>query len=141
MSTVPARDGCVVDSEPLAGLLNGFVQEWNRTRSADAGRYKTTPRMAGRHRSEVAQVRVLEYLATETGLSEGTIEKLLHRDSTTGRLSPRTRSTELRIADPLVTVIGCPEVFHDGTLQIRENPQAAPEDRAACCRGSLTGRA
>lgn len=141
MATAPARDGCVVDSAPLAGLLNGFVQEWNRTRSADAGRYKTTPRHAGRHRSEVAQVRVLEYLATETGLSEGTIEKLLHRDSRTGMLSPRTRSTELRIADPLVTVIGCPEAFHDGTLTIRENRQAKAEDRAACCRGSLTGRA
>lgn len=134
MASVPARDGCVVDSEPLAGLLSGFVEHWNRTRSPDAGRFTKS---ATTKRTEVTQVRVLEYLANETGVAEGTIEKLLHRDRTTGKLSPRTRSTELRIADPLVAAIGCPEAFHDGTLVIRENELAKKEERAACCRGSL----
>lgn len=54
-------------------------------------------------------------------------------------LRKQYRTTELRIADPLVAAIEHTEAFHNGTLTIRANPKAAPEDRAACCSGSLTG--
>lgn len=135
MTSVPARDGCVVDSGPLAGLLSGFVDDWNRTRSADAGRFSKSLTK----RTEVSKVRALAYLSDETGVPEGTIEKLLHRDRRTGELAPRTRTTELRIADPIVAAIGCIHAFHDGTLDIKPNPQASPADRASCCGGSLTG--
>lgn len=54
-------------------------------------------------------------------------------------LAGRHRLTELRIADALVAAVEQPEAFHDGTLRILPNPNAAPAVRASCCGSSLNG--
>lgn len=128
-----ARDGCVVRTEPLADLLTGFVSRWRVHRPATAGQFTSTERG-----SAVSAVGPVAWLEQETrqhdpdrrGVPAGTIERIM------GRRSP---TTELRTADALVSAIGCPEAFHDGTLEIRPNPCATPRERAACCGGSLVG--
>lgn len=118
-----------METEPLAQLLQGFVADWNRQRpSADqrAGRRFARPDSG----ESVALVGAVAWLSQETRLPEETI-------STVARA--RNRTTELYIADALVAALGRPEVFHDGTLEIRPNPLAPRAARASCCGGSLTG--
>lgn len=127
-----SRDGCVVATEPLADLLSGFAVRWRTHRPATAGRF--APRQ---QRTEVPFLGPVDWLAAETrrndpagrGVSPGTIERIIGK---------RSRVTELRTADALVSAIGCPEAFHDGTLEIAPNPSASPRERAACCSGSAT---
>lgn len=122
-------------TEPLAEMLDGFVNRWRSTRPSTAGRFA-----ARQQRTEVAFVSPIDWLAEESrrhdpdgrGVSPGTIERIRGR---------RSRTTGLRAADALVAALGCPEVFHDGTLEIRPNPCASPSEQAACCGGavSMTG--
>lgn len=104
-----ARDGCVVETESLSALLAGGSRSRSTAWLAEATR-----------RQDPLGV----------GIPEATIENVV---------SARFRTTELRIADALVAAIGRPEAFHDGTLEVRPNPTASREARAACCGGSLTG--
>lgn len=129
-----ARDGCVVPTEPLAAILGGFVTRWNRDRPSIGGKFTSAER-----RTEVTHVGAVAWIAEETrrndpeggvGIPQNTIENIV---------AGRYRTTELRVADAIVTAIGCPEVFHDGTLEIKPNPSASREARAACCGGSLNG--
>lgn len=130
-----ARDGCVVATEPLSQLLSGFVADWNRTRPSTAGRFSSD---RGRRREaepepDVSTVGAVAWVAAEAGLPKDTVQNVV---------AARYRTTELRVADPIVTAIGRPEAFHDGTLEIMPNPNAPAAARAACCGGSsdsLTG--
>lgn len=130
-----ARDGCVVQTDPLAGLIHGFVARWRATRPATSGQFVSEQRG-----QSVSALRPVDWLEQETrrldldgrGVPVGTIERIM------GRRSP---TTELRTADALVSAIGCPEAFHDGTLEIAPNPCASAREQAACCGGSLVGAA
>lgn len=120
---VVARDGCVVETAPLAEVLSGFVQRWNRDRPPlNSGRFAP-----GQTRTEVTTVSAYEYLAQETQLGTRVIERIAKN---------RSKLTELRVADALVTAIERPEVFVDGTLTVMENPFAKASERAKCCGGS-----
>lgn len=107
--TVAARDGCVVDGEPVAGMLNLFVDRWERTRP------KSTGHRSGRPADEVTNVRALEWLSENSGVSEWTIKKVMTGDRET---------VDLGVADALVAAVGRPEAFYDGTLHV------------SCCGGS-----
>jgi hypothetical protein len=105
-------------------MLREFVSGWNRDRPG---------RTSGQFSAEVrgvALVGAVEWLVSETGLREGTIERVLYA---------RSATTELWMADALTQAIDRPFAFHDGTLEIRPNPQAPRAARASCCGGSLTG--
>jgi nucleoside-diphosphate-sugar epimerase len=125
-----ARDGCVVATEPLSAMLGAFVSQWSRDRPSTRGRFS-----ARRERTDVSPVGAVAWLAAETNLPAGTIENVV---------SGRVKTTELRIADALVTAIGREDTLSDGefprnaggTLEIMPNPLARPADRARCCAGS-----
>lgn len=51
-------------------------------------------------------------------------------------LEQRVSHTEMRTADAIVTAIGRPDLFHDGTLSIIPNPAASRQARSDCCSGS-----
>lgn len=104
--TVAARDGCVVDSDPLAAILSGFVGSWERTR----------PKSEGHQRRAVRPVGAIEWLVSESGVSEYRIQKVLDGSEA---------QVDLGVADALVAAVGCPEVFYDGTLEVK-----------GCCGGS-----
>lgn len=140
------RDVCVVPSLPLAHLLHRFVDDWKQTRPTTSGQFAS-----GQRRQQTREtLSAVQYLALETeraarragpkgrGVPESTIENLLARDPSE-RPRPRSRVTELRIADPLVAAIGRTEALYDGTLPIMANPNASRAAQGACCSGSLTG--
>lgn len=134
-----------MDTQPLAQMLNGFIASWNRTRPATGGQFSALDRAAGSFldreldgvpRTDVTPLGAVPWLAAETrrmdggaGVSESTIEKVK---------MGRYKTTELRIADPLVMAMDRPDALHDGTLTIRPNPLAPPDVRARCCGGSTT---
>lgn len=119
-------------TEPLAEMLDGFVNRWRSTRPSTAGRFAQR-----QQRTEVAFVSPIEYLSEETrrhdpdgrGVSAGTIERIRGR---------RSRTTGLSTADALVAALDRPEAWHDGTLEIHPNPCASPSEQAACCGGAVT---
>lgn len=123
--TATSRDGCVVETEPLAHLLRGFVTSWNRRHEPTAGRFSDRRSVA------VRQVTAVEYLEQETirhrqPVPRATIQNIV---------AARYRTTELRVADALVTAIECPQAWYDGTLVVRPNPAAPKAVRASCCGG------
>jgi hypothetical protein len=128
-----ARDGCVVDSAPLAGLLIPFIDEWTRRYPSVGGRY-----LRNGQRAETEMPTATGYLSAKSGVSERTIQNITRRDKETGAPSPSARTTELRIADPLVAAIDRTEVFFDGTLPVHPNPRAHPTVRASCCSAPHT---
>lgn len=119
-----ARDGCVVDTGPLTDILHGFVTRWNRDRPRSSGQFSS--REAS---DQVSHVSAVGWLAAETGLAEGTIQNIV---------GGRVPTTELRIADRLVTALERPDLWHDGTLTIRPNPSATREAQRLCCGGCET---
>lgn len=131
------RDGCVVPSLPLAGLLCQFVDEWHRDRPSTAGRF-------AKHgtRTEVSTISPLDWLEQESHVPKHVIAKIATRDPSTGTPKPRTEYTELRVADALVTAIGNIEVLQDGTLPIVVNDAATAANREVCrrCGGIPSGR-
>lgn len=137
-TTTRARDGCVVDTSPLAQVIAGFVSDWNLAR----GRPDRSHRRFGLIASvsppeEDVALGALRWLSDEThrrgfAVPVKTIQNIA-RLGPDGRPSPRNRTTELRIADALVAVIERPDLFHNGTLTIRPNPLASREARASCC--------
>lgn len=145
------RDACAVPTRALAGVVQEWVDRWDRDHPelAAAKRQANGRRIGGggseAHRNErghltgngalgaltVLHERTVMSDPTERGVSKDTIRHVLrHRRST---------YTELRTADLLISAIQRPEVFHDGTLPIVPNPAATSEARASCCGGSLTG--
>lgn len=128
-----ARDGCIVDSEPLAIVVCCFVDAWHRDRPSTGGQFAQDGR-----RTEVAPVGALDWLALESGVPKHVIAKIATRDRF-GHPKPRTPRTELRVADALINAMERPELFHDGTLEVRPNPIATAKAQALCCSGSLNG--
>lgn len=108
-------------------LLAGWVARWRASRPPTGGQFTTE------QRSDVSCVGPIDWLATESrrhdpdgrGVSPSTIDRIISRRA--------ARVTELRTADALVSAMGCPEAFHDGTLEIRRNPLASSAAQAACC--------
>lgn len=100
------RDGCVVQREPLARLVREFLDH----------------RVPG----NPSQNRALDWLAAETkrydrtgrGVPKATIRTLIGP-------ARATQTTELWIADLLVTAIDRTEAFHDGTLKISHTTSTA----------------
>lgn len=123
-ATAFARDGCAVETGPLADMLDAFVSRWNRTRPPRSGGKFTD---AGSR--SVAFVGAIQSLVQETRLQEGTIERVIQR---------RSRYTELRTADPLLAAIDETGALYDGRLRVVPNPAASARARAACqhCGGS-----
>lgn len=100
-------------------MLLPFIDRWERT-------YADDPVFGG-------TLTATGFLAEKTGLSERTIQNITKRNRDTGAPAPHTRTTELRIADPLVAAVGRTEAFFDGTLQVKPNELASIEARGACC--------
>lgn len=122
--TVEARDRYVVCREPLAEVVQSFVRRWNRDHEPDSGRFD------GKRRKQVTQVRAVEWLSTESGISEKALVNMFRR-TPEGRM--RYSTIDLGVADALVSAIGCPEVFYTERMQPRLRSEAS------CCSGSLTG--
>ena len=69
---MPTHDECIVDAEPLARLVTGFVDRWEHDRPAPVSRY-------GRNGSAAADcgyMDALTWLATESGVLRKTIANL-----------------------------------------------------------------
>lgn len=127
VNTVPARDSCAVAAEPLQTVLGDFVDAWTKQRPNDGGRF------AGGKRTEIRNLRAVEWLATESGVPERTIKSIVRGGGTTA-------SVELRVADALMRAVGHPELLRDGSLTIFPNPRAPRLHRARCCGSVDFGR-
>lgn len=134
MATTRAHDCFVVESAPLSALLRTFVAIWERDRPRTTagqfeGEWGADDTRQSPPRRDASPVSAVRYLAEQSGVPVQTVSKL-----TMAR--PPSPTTRLDTADALVTVLGCPEAFHDGTLTIlrRVHGQLVPAD-------SLTGAA
>lgn len=119
-------DGCLVPTAPLSVVVSEWLSQWNHDRPQTAGRFSSA------YGDAVCPIRGVDWLADESGVPEGTIQRIV---------SQRSRGTELRIADALVQAIDRIDLFNDGdppTLQIYANPSAPIADRLSCCGGSTT---
>lgn len=122
-----ARDAFVVCTEPLSGLVCGFVDRWHAERPPTNGQFAT-----GDTRVE-GTLSAIQYLEEKTQLPRKAIASVTTRDED-GRPCGRSATTELRVADALVAAIGSPEAFSNGTLRVFERSEA----RRGCC-GGLNG--
>lgn len=129
-----SRDGCVVPTEPLSTLLQGFVRDWGRQRPPVGGRFAA--RSGRRRRREVEAVpasdapppvSAVDYLAREAAVTAGQVERIIW----SARRYPRT---ELRVADALLAAIERPDLLRE--LPVEPNPMATATARAECCSGS-----
>lgn len=130
VSVPPDRDPCVVDTAPLAALLEAFVRDWNRTRPSTAGQFTTNARHS---RTEVTPIGAVTWLSAETRIPRRQIQRII---------AVRYATTELRAADLLLIAIERPDELSPltGSLAIRPNPNAPPAVRATCCgTPGLTG--
>jgi len=125
--TTRSRDCYVVNAAPVAQVLHSFAREWNRLHPRDAA---LRDRVASR-RPDVVPLSAVEWLAAESGIPQRTIEGFLRRDPE-GRPSPKYPTTDLRIADALLTAAGRPDLLSDP-------PDPALGVRARGRRNSLTG--
>lgn len=101
-ATAPKEPRLAVETDALAAVVSKFVDGWNRERpKLPDGKVGNTSRF----------VSAREYLATHSGLSERTIERIVSP-------SGRRPTTPLRTADLLVQAIGCTDAFYNGTLPI-----------------------
>lgn len=131
--TVVSRDGCVVESESLAGVLGPFISSWTRDRPQTGGRYSAGVEDTRDAAISMTATAWLSQEATrrcEVPVTERTIE---------GIVNGRSKATELRVADALVAAIGRPDLFYDGTLTVGPNPFAKPDAQRECCGGSEPG--
>jgi hypothetical protein len=119
---VRQRDPCAVDAAPLAALLRAFVDDWHVTRPPNSGQF------TGNGNGGPVPVPALAWLAAEARLPVSRVETLVRG---------RSRTVDLDDADRLVTALGFPHAFHDGTFEVRPNPCAPAKVRARCCGGSL----
>lgn len=148
------RDGCVVDTAPLSGLIRQYVTRYEASSREPAlvdrlGRVNGGGRgpraaggkfAAGSSRGSVSAIEALHERTVEIAARVPAAGLQPVQPATIRKVMNATyRTTELRIADMLVTAIERPDAFHDGTLTVRPNPQADPRTRLSCCGGSLTG--
>ena len=115
-------DPCVVETAPLAGILEDFVTGWRTTRPSRRGQF-------GKAATDVEPLGAYEALSHWTDLSEDEIKRMRRPE-----LHPYT---ELRVADALVASIGEPAMFHgpEPLLRIQPNPET-PDRAHECCGGS-----
>ena len=108
-------------------MVRAFVQDWNRTRPPDTGRFTGN-----------GEIRTGDYLGAVTWLAAETrrLGAPLSRDRIESVMKGTTRTTELRVADAIVQAIDRPFAFHDGTLEIQPNPRAKAAAQAQCCGGA-----
>lgn len=118
-ATVRSHDSYVVDAQPLAVALHSFVQGWSRTHPRDAA---AKDRVAAR-RPDVQPISAVEWLTDESGVPQGTIQNFLRRDAD-GRPAPRSRTTDLRIADALLTAVGRPDMLDAMNIRPRRSRQS-----------------
>jgi hypothetical protein len=120
-------DGCLVPTAPLSAVVSEFVSRWNHDRPQTAGRFASPL-----YDDDVSPVRAFAWLAANSGVPEGTIQRIVQG---------RSQGTELRIAEALVCgALERPDLFYDGdppTLPIYPNPSAPAIDRLSCCGGSM----
>ncbi len=95
--TAVARDGCVVDSEPLAGILIPFIETWARERPATGGQFAAGTEES---RVDVEVVTATAWLSAETGVSVRTIRNI------TARVPAEV---ELRVVDVRGNCCGSPD--------------------------------
>lgn len=114
-------------------MLQSFVANWNRTRPPKTGQFSASAQL------DVRCMGAVEWIVEESqrldpsgpGLPRGTVQ---------GVIGKRTDTTELRIADPLLTIIGREDAFHNGTLTVRPNMNAPKDVRQRCKCGGSTAR-
>lgn len=104
-------------------MIGNWVADWNRHRP---------PHRSGFGRREAEFVAAVDWLADAAGMTREGVENIM---------KGRTSTTELRIADALLSAIDRADALaeFDGRpadLPIQQNPRAR-----ACCGGSLTGDA
>lgn len=117
--TTAARDGCVVITEHLAGILIPVIDEYPTINEG------------------------VEFIAMKSGIPVRTVENITKRSRATGQPSPHAKTTELRVADRILTAIGHTESFElrdandrvviQGTLQVFQNERAPEHIRGSCC--------
>lgn len=119
------EDACVVPTEPLCGVLTGFVDNWRKTRKSRKGQWGNEDMDFGPD-----PMNPYEWLAFDTGIPEAQIRKIKN--------VKRNPYTELSIADSLVASIGEPSMFYgdEPLLRVMPNPAAARERWGECCGGS-----
>lgn len=144
----PARDGCVVETAPLAFLVRSWIDRYERDLSlrdsrGQANLGRLTRRDASGHfigPSENAESGVAALASLTERSAQG--RDRVHPDKIRKVLRVAHRTTELRTADMLVAAIRRPEAFYDGTLTVSQNPLADRRTRASCrCGSSLNGSA
>jgi hypothetical protein len=109
------RDPCVVKTAPLARIVREYEQLWRRQR----------PRRAELRTSYDPEA--ISALSAKTSVPTSTISNILQEKNVT---------TELRIADALVTSLHKMMVFRNGTLEVFPNPRRRDSDRLCKgCRG------
>jgi hypothetical protein len=139
-----------VPTRALALVVREWTREWDRDHPDLAGRSRDengallggggseTSRNALGQLSGNSTVGALTILHERTRqndpLGRGVTKRRLH-----DMLSPRAgRYTELATADLIVSAIGRPDLWHDGSLPVEPNPSASRRARADCCGGSQT---
>jgi hypothetical protein len=129
-SLVADKDPCAVDTQPLSEMLQRYIADWERERprkrQVTGGTFAAD---GGRVDLGTVPLGAINWLAQETRLPYSTISRI----AAGGR-----RTTELRVADALVSAIGRPDAFYC-ELTVRPNPMAPADVRSRCCSGSLTG--
>lgn len=122
------RDGCAVPRGALAGVVQGWIDRWDR----DHPDLVATRRNRGAiGAATILHERTQQIDPDGRGVSPDSLRKLLD-----GRAAPYT---ELRTADMLVAAVEMPEAWHDGTLSVVPNPYASSDARSSCCGGSSSG--
>jgi len=113
----------VVCREGLRMMVKSFVESWRSERPSVGGRFAGT----GNHRdrSPVTFVSAFQWLASESGVSVHAIENI-------ARPTARSSVVAFHVADALVSALGQPEAWHDGTLE------RTTRSSASCCSGSET---
>lgn len=108
-------DPTVVETAPLAAILETFVTRWRSERPMKgSGFRKPDP-------SDVEPVSAYAWLTSETGLSREELREAERPDE--------YPETGLRVADAIVATIGDASMFYDGTLTVRPRT-------FGCCGGS-----
>lgn len=131
MARIPP-DGCLVPTPPLAEILDRFFAQWKKDRPSTGGQF------CGGSTDDVAPIRAAEWLASEAKMWSETDQRYYPVSESTIRniVDRKYRMTELRVADALVTALGRPELFYDGTFRVFPNPAAPVAVRSLCCSGS-----
>lgn len=131
------RDPCVVETDGVAVVISRFVALYEREAAPACAQNLRSESGAFAGRDPEA-ITALDALAARTaevdvagvGVAKEKLRRLLER---------RYRTTELRIADLVVTAAGAPMAFYDGTIsKVIPNPRSPKSERLLCCGGSTS---